>query len=159
MSTFATDLAALQSIPTPVAPARPTLNTMPVNYNGQSVTLDQFGNMLNASGNSVGVIPGSVADVGTGGTTTAPATTSTTTASSSDGVFAGILNSLANKAGLPMVTSASSASSFLSSHLEDAVVIIVGLILIAAGLFAFKTTQTVINTASKIGSKAVELAG
>ena len=33
-----------------------------------------------------------------------------------------------------------------SKSLEDYVVIILGIILVAAGLYAFKTTQTVINT-------------
>lgn len=41
--------------------------------------------------------------------------------------------------------------------LEDVVVIVVGVILIAAGVFSFKQTQTVIETGSRIGRKIAEV--
>jgi hypothetical protein len=69
-------------------------------------------------------------------------------------------------------SSSSSASSFFGSAsgflnnlfsgvtggftLEDGVIIIVGLILIAAGVFSFKTTQTIITVAGKTAAKAAK---
>lgn len=50
------------------------------------------------------------------------------------------------------------AKNTIVKNEENIIFIILGLILIAAGIFAFKTTQTVIQTASKISTKAAEVA-
>lgn len=49
--------------------------------------------------------------------------------------------------------------SWLSSQAHDAVVIVVGIILIAAGVFAFKQTQNVVETATRVGRRVAEVAG
>jgi len=48
--------------------------------------------------------------------------------------------------------------SWLVSHAENVVVVIVGLILIAAGLFAFKSTQTAITTVGRAAKRGAEIA-
>jgi len=48
--------------------------------------------------------------------------------------------------------------SFSSLNLEDGVFIILGLLLIAAGIFAFKTTQTIIQRGSDLAAKGSEIA-
>lgn len=45
----------------------------------------------------------------------------------------------------------------LTFTLEDFLFIFIGTLLIAAGIFAFKSTQTVIQTGGKLGVKAAEL--
>lgn len=46
---------------------------------------------------------------------------------------------------------------WITSHTEDVVVVIVGIILVASGVFAFKQTQTVINLGAKVGKKIAEV--
>lgn len=50
-------------------------------------------------------------------------------------------------------------SALKSRSLEDYTVIIVGLLLVAAGLFAFKQTQTLITTIGKTARNAAEVSG
>lgn len=58
--------------------------------------------------------------------------------------------------------SATTVSSLLGGFhlpsLEDTVFIVLGLILIAAGVFAFKSSQTIIETAGRFGARASEVA-
>jgi len=63
---------------------------------------------------------------------------------SSSGIFSGISNSV--------------QSIFSPSNIENLIFVLLGLLLIAAGIFSFKTTQTVITTAGKYGAKAAEVA-
>lgn len=61
----------------------------------------------------------------------------------------------------PTINTASTPSiwSRLSNFsVEDFVFIVLGLLLIAAGVFAFKTTQNIITTGAKYGSKVAEVA-
>jgi hypothetical protein len=71
----------------------------------------------------------------------------------------------ASNAVSPTVTSAivgvskylgNNGSSWLPS-LEDTVIIIVGILLLAAGLFSFKTTQTIVTTAGRVAKRGGEL--
>lgn len=52
----------------------------------------------------------------------------------------------------------SQITTWIQAHEEDFVFIIAGLILIAAAVFSFKGTQTVIETATKGAAKAAEVA-
>ena len=65
---------------------------------------------------------------------------------------------------VPADTSASGSatgSSGLSSAIYTSrlIILIIGVLLIAAGLFSFKATQTVIQTGARVGRRAAELAG
>jgi uncharacterized membrane protein len=66
------------------------------------------------------------------------------------------LNPLAGVGNLLMGNGAN--STFHLPSLEDVVVIIVGFVLIAAGVFAFKSTQTIIQTGGRIARGAAGLA-
>jgi fucose permease len=61
------------------------------------------------------------------------------------------------------IGAAKSATGVLASlkarSLEDYVTIIVGLLLVGAGLFAFKQTQTLITTIGKTARNAAEVSG
>ena len=137
-------------------------------YNGNSsvyspsMTLSQFGetyapnqNYGNSLANILGVSPdtqlssipsgvGSVGAAGTGGSS--PISNSSL-----------ITQAIASKFGLNIGGSGggilASIENWLTSHAEDFVVVIVGLILIAAGVFAFKESQTIIQTVGR-GVKA-----
>lgn len=132
-------------IPTPVAPVR----TVSGVYNGQPVIIDGMGNMTSpTTGNLIAVAPGSQADIGTSGTPT-PATVATTpTASTASSGITGLIAKVAN----------ATSSSIFGISLEDIVFILVGLILIAAGVFSFKSTGSVINVVTKGAKKAAEVA-
>lgn len=61
-------------------------------------------------------------------------------------------------------SAASSATGVLTSiwnvitgNIENGIFVILGLLLIAAGIFAFKTTQTVVQVAGKAATRATEL--
>lgn len=144
-------------------------------YNGNSsvyspsMTLSEFGeayapnqNYGNSLANILGVpastqlssIPSGVGAVGAAGTASVGST----------GVLSGAANAIANKFGLPNITGAGTGGvvagieNWLTSHAEDFVVVIVGLILIAAGVFAFKESQTIISTVAKGTKGAAALA-
>lgn len=62
-------------------------------------------------------------------------------------------------------TAAQNATGVLSSiwgiitgNVENGIFVILGLLLIAAGIFSFKSTQTVVSTVGKVGAKAAEVA-
>ena len=124
-------LATLPEIPTPIAPARP-------------------GGVIwgtDASGNPVMITPGTATNTVTGQTIPTAAASS----SSSGGV-----GQMAQKA-LGAITKAILPWSGID--LEDTIFIVVGLILVAAAVFSFKGTQTVVQTVSRTASKAAEIAG
>jgi hypothetical protein len=50
------------------------------------------------------------------------------------------------------------AKHAISSNLENIIFILLGLMLIAAGIFSFKSTQTIISTTGKYAAKAGEVA-
>lgn len=152
MPSFVDDLNSFsQDIPTPIAPARPALNTLPGTYNGTPVNIDQFGGMTNASGQSVGVLPGST-------TATTPAPTSTAPQTGVLGAINKAMNALDSFTGASNVDNPAGSKSVFGISLEDIVIILVGIILVAAGVFAFKQTQTVIETGTKIGKRISEVA-
>jgi hypothetical protein len=86
-----------------------------------------------------------------------------TTPNSSTPASTSILSGIANGAISSYVKGATNKFSGLkwiaNSTIEDWVFIVLGLLLIAAGIFAFKQTQTIIQTASKAGSKIAEVTG
>lgn len=130
-------------------------------YNGNSsvyntnMTLDQFGTVYGGSStygaslaNILGVpsstplsqIPSGVS----GASTSAPGSLSS--------IYNGITSLGSNAASA--ASSAASVGSFLKGltkrSLEDYTVIIVGILLIGAGLFSFKSTQTIITTTGRV---------
>lgn len=146
MGSFAADLASFQDIPTPIAPARPA--PIPVTLgSGQTGFLDQSGNITDSSGNLITAIPGS--------TSTTPSTTSTGATNSQGVSFNDILNGLQTNTdpGLSATSGAAVTSpsnkGILGISEEDAIIVIIGILLIAAGIFAFKQTSTVINTVGR----------
>lgn len=85
-----------------------------------------------------GIVSSPVSDAGNSTSTTgttAPASTSSATSS-------GVLGSV---------------YSFLTGSVESVIFVIIGLLLIGAGLYAFKTTQTIIQTGGKIAKTAAEV--
>lgn len=128
---------------------------------GSNLTLDQFGSIYGKSptyGQSLGSI------LGVPSTTPLSQIPSGATGSSSSpqtgilGILNKGMNTLDSITGAPNADNPSGGQkSVLGIHLQDVVVIIVGIILIAAGLFSFKQTQTVIETGTKLGKKAAEV--
>lgn len=130
-----------------------------------ATTTDALGNIFDAAGNHIGVKPGSIADVGTVGTPNA------TTSQSGSGV--------------PVTqqspTRATGASNYLSTleswaaslverstepakgvSLEDIVLMVLGVLLIAAALmamvFSFKETQSLVRSTVKTARGAADKA-
>jgi hypothetical protein len=110
-----------------------------------------------------GTIPQPIAPVrplATPGATAAAAATPTTSAT---GVTAGIINAAGNMLGLPAgsLPGTSSGSwvqqieTYVATNLENFVFIIIGLILIAAGVFSFKAVQDTVMTTAR---RAAEVA-
>ena len=122
---------------------------------GVSQSTDSLGNIFNQAGQHVGVVPGSAADIGSGGTISTPTTGVAATAPSAResalGLGAGgTAQVITNPGGL-----ANSVTTWLGSHVEDAVFVVIGLILLAAAVFSFKGVQTtVISTAKKAAEVA-----
>lgn len=111
-----------------------------------------------------GAIPQPIAPVRPNSTATAPqaASSAAQPSTSSPGLIKSAVNSIASLASLEqwasnLVTRNTSPNTGIT--LEDIVFVIVGLILIGAGVFSFKGTQTVINTVTKTAAKAAEVAG
>jgi hypothetical protein len=153
-------------------PTLPTLGFL-------QTTTDHLGNIFDASGNHIGVTPNSAADIGSKGfqlpalkgdtswidnptgmqgipTPIAPArptsnsTTPTTVPSITDKINSGLdaLKSGAHTLAHPVDAA---TSLIFTSRL---IFLVIGLLLLGAGLFQFKTTQTVIE----MGTKAAMLA-
>jgi hypothetical protein len=114
-------------------------------------TTDQNGNIFNANGDHVGVVPGSVADIGSKGAVVTPTSTSSTPAAGS--------GSTGGSGATP--TSSGTGSAIWANVLdfarkatgidtiENMVFILVGLILIAAGVFSFKPARDVVMGVAK----------
>lgn len=113
----------------------------------QTVTT-QLGNIIDpATGNQVGVVPGSVADVGTGGKTfpglptlqPLPNLQQIGQAASNAATQAGqVANNAWQKVTNAATNSGTPIADFFGVDLEDVVFVLLGLILIAAALFSFR---------------------
>lgn len=154
-----------QDIPQPLAPVRPIQSpvgsTVPFTTNtGLSASVDAAGNLWNEAGQYIGQMgvngpvlagmPTSGSTITTGGTSApppaaAPAAASGSSSSATTNYLAIIEKWLAN-----LVTGGVS--------LEDIIFVVIGLMLLAAGVFSFRGTQTVIKTAAKTAGHAAELA-
>lgn len=95
-----------------------------------------------------------------------PATTTpvpNTTSSSGIPLFSPMEQAILSKAfggtpGAPSISQAAGTPTFFGHSLEDLTIIVVGMILIAAGLFAFKSTQTLITTVGRGARRGAEIA-
>jgi hypothetical protein len=141
------------TIPTPIAPARPATPTGSItpssgSWNGQAITgIDQGGNLYGASGQIIGTAP--------------PSSSAAASSSSSGSGRAGSLG--IDPSGNPYVATSpggysNSVTQWISAHVEDFVFIILGILLIGAGVFSFKGTQTVVENAGKVAGKVAEVA-
>jgi hypothetical protein len=129
---------SITGIPAPIAPARPATT--------QQGNLDPFGNVI--------------------GATTTPQTTAPPVGSPAwiTAATAGLENALGSTGlGLPLGGAVKVATTPPSTLLglvftSRLMFLIIGLLLIGAGVFAFKTTQTVIETGTKVVKGAAALA-
>lgn len=120
-----------------------------------------LGNIIDpATGNQIGVVPGSVADVGTGGTTlpglpSLPSLPQIGQAVQQAGATAA---AAVKKAAQAITGGASSASSPVATwfgiDLEDVVFVVLGIILIAAAAFSFKPVQDATRRVTETATKA-----
>jgi hypothetical protein len=111
---------------------------------------DTLGNIFNADGIHSGVVPGSVADIGTTGTSTAAAPASSSiplTLASSSNSGSSMLKAASDVGN--KVKTAIWKGYFGVGSLEDFICIILGLILIAASLYSFRPVQEVVNEAAR----------
>jgi len=143
------------TIPTPIAPARPATTTGTItpssgSWNGQAITgIDQGGNLYGTSGQIIGTVPSS---------SSSAAAPSTSSAGSGRAASLGI-----DPSGNPYVATSpggysNSVTQWIGAHVEDFVFIIIGILLIGAGVFAFKGTQTVVENAGRVAGKVAEVA-
>jgi hypothetical protein len=131
---------------------------------------DTLGNIFDANGIHIGAVPGSAADIGSGGITfpnnpssigtlpslgtlpgvsTNPSSTSVNPRMDSLGLNPqGVPNVIASPGGL-----SNKYTTWISDHVEDVLFVIVGLLLVAAALFSLSGTKTVIQTATKAAAK------
>ena len=126
------------------------LGTLPALPSLGQNTVDAYGNIIAPNGMQVGVVPGSVADVGSGGTLPTSSTTSAPASSSSS-----ILNYL-NPAYVGTKVANALGANVTNLSIEDYIFIVLGLIVIIAGVFGFDKTQTVIQSAGNTVAGAVK---
>lgn len=119
-------MASFPTIPAPIAPVRPlSSGSLPVTMaDGTSATIDSLGNLTSSTGTSLGSVPG---------TPTLPTLPS----------LGSLASGLTSAAGT--VANATSRLVFGFS-LEDGIFIVLGLLLIAAGIFSFKSTAPVVES-------------
>lgn len=130
-------LSPLPSIPIPITNGRTVAGT----YNGIPVQIDSLGNMTDSSGTIIGNL-------------SSPSVISPSTSSASTSTSSSMLSNLQS-----IGTLASTVSGFLNRFtLEDGITIAVGMILISAGVFSFRSSQTVVTTVGKIAKKGAEVA-
>jgi hypothetical protein len=104
---------------------------------GQTYSGSSNGNWANNVAKYLGVTPS---------TTLTQAQAQAQVSSALSGLWAGLTGSIPN----PL--------SGNSNYLEDIVLIVVGVVLVGAGLFAFKGTQTVVETVGRTARRASEIA-
>jgi hypothetical protein len=126
-------------------------------------TTTSNGLILAPNGNLVGVIPGSQADVGGSGITNNGLPSLAQLQAQQNNPTSGLAAGANSTYSAPTNILQKGAQLFGLSgtsgiSLEDIVFVLLGLLLIAAGVFAFKSSQTIIQTAGKYASKASEVA-
>lgn len=129
----------------------------PLYPGGSSLTLDQFGNIY-APGQNYGSSLASELHVPSNTPLSQipsglPGTPSNTNSPSPTGIIASI-----NKGIDYLNARADAKDASKTNWLEDITIIVVGIILIAAGVFSFKQSQTVIQTGTKAVKKIAEVA-
>jgi hypothetical protein len=88
-----------------------------------------------------------------------PATPSLTPAIPSTGTSTPVATPVATTATATAKGSVfSTVLGLIESNVENVIFVLLGLMLIGAGIFSFKGTQSVVSTAAKYGSKAAEVA-
>lgn len=164
-------------------PVLPTLPVLPVVQSAASG--DALGNLYNANGYHIGVVPGSQADIGGAGQTVTPfgnppGTTPTPTPvqpaqNQNDPTWGGTIPGPSPdvpwEPGTPDPTVGSqvkqAAGQATGGLLNVAgwimstrfAFFVIGLMMIGGGLYMFKTTQTVIDTATRASKAAASLMG
>ena len=109
----------------------------------------QLDSLIDSSGEVIQTTPSdesnlTIPSVATAGTTpTSSSTPTATTTATAIDAGTGILASLWN---------------IITGNIENGIFVVLGLLLIAAGIFAFKSTQTIVKVAGKAGTTAAELA-
>jgi hypothetical protein len=118
-----------------------------------SQSTDSLGNIFDANGAHIGVVTGSQADVGSSGVpsaaTVTPAAAAPTARESALGLGAGATPSVATSPG----GLSNSVTQWIGSHVEDAVFVVIGLILIAAAVFSFKGVQDAAVSTAKTAAE------
>lgn len=128
-------------------------------------TTDAMGNIFNANGQHIGVKPGSQADVGGTGYAVTPTGSTAPTASAAAGTGSDLTAIPSNPGAAAAAGVGSSTSSGIWSKLlsfarkatgidavENIVFVLLGLLLIAAGIFSFKPVR---DTVVSVGRAAV----
>jgi hypothetical protein len=156
-------------IPDPIAPARPVpslgqVGSVPApqgdlipftNANGVSGVLDSQGNMWNAGGQYIGQLTGTPAP-----TTPAPGPAASSTVSAGAPANQSLTSYAADMLAAPLnsIKQSPLAKWFGLPSLEDVVFIVLGLLLVAAAIFGFKTTQDAIQNVTRTATKAAAAA-
>lgn len=127
-----------------------------------TTTQDSLGNIFDAAGNHVGVVPGSQADLGTSGLPALPSLPALPTMAQIGAAASSATNAIGNAAqaagnavnnlGTAAITP---LSKWFGISLEDVVFIALGLILIAAAVFSFKETAPYARAAAKTATEAI----
>lgn len=145
-------VATLPSIPTPIAPARP--------YSSSDII---YG--TDASGNVIAITPTTASNLATGQVTQTSPLGSGTLGADLQNALSNLANLGAWSTGAVITPStAASVSTGVSSAVDKAkslavsslvfssrlIILVIGIILIAAGVMSFKATETVIKTAAKV---------
>lgn len=86
-----------------------------------------------------------------------PGTTTVTPTATDQSMLDKVLSFLTTGGPSGSSTTPAAASKSGGLGLEDIIFIVLGLMLVAAGIFSFKSTQTVVETAGKMSAKAAEL--
>lgn len=128
-------------------PVLPVISATPQSAIGKPLS-DDWWSQTNANMAAETDIPQPIAPVRTTGTA-APVTPAATTTPT---VSTGVISALGTYLGFP--TTNVSGVNTSSNFLTRGVFIALGMMLVAAGIFAFKQTQTVIQTAGKIAEVA-----
>jgi hypothetical protein len=154
-------------IPDPIAPPRPVpslgeTGSVPApqgdlipftNANGVSGVLDSLGNMWNSGGQYIGQLTGTPAP-------TTPAASPSSTVSAGAPANQSLTSYAADMLAAPLnsIKQSPLAKWFGLPSLEDVVFIVLGLLLVAAAIFGFKTTQDAIQNVTRTATKAAAAA-
>jgi hypothetical protein len=132
-----------------MATSLPTLPALPGigGVAGENVDLQGYASQFaSVAGTGINYSPVAATDSGAATTTTPVTQTSTpNTQASSIPLIGKVTGAVKSYIGIPNFT------------LEDTIFILLGLLLIAAGIFSFKESQTVVQTLGRAGKKAAEM--